>query len=85
MGLWFVKNQNGKISRKTFSNKVLKYLWDEAFKFHRWELFRNEIRSLESLIRSFENGDDPWCVFKDDFKNFLLEKTQTDDDSEKTE
>lgn len=85
LGLWFVKNKDGQIPRKSFSNKVLKYLWDDAFKFHRWELFRDGIRSLESLIRNFENGKDPWGIFKDDFKDSLQEKEPADGENEKAE
>ena len=34
--------------------KVLKYLWDDAFKFKRKEIFSSEITSLEKLISEFE-------------------------------
>ena len=55
LGLWFVKNVDGKIPRKIFAEKVLKYLWDDAFKFKRKEIFSDDIHSLESLISAVEN------------------------------
>ena len=43
LGCWFVKadsNENGSaISKEKFAEKVLKYLWDDAFKFNREEIF----------------------------------------------
>lgn len=34
LGCWFVKAENGEISKEIFANKILKYLWDDAFKFY---------------------------------------------------
>lgn len=56
LGLWFVKNVDGKIPRKIFAEKVLKYLWDDAFKFKRKEIFSDDIHSLESLISAVEDS-----------------------------
>lgn len=39
---------------RRFPEKVIKYLWDDAFKFNREVIFEtNEYRSLESVIRAF--------------------------------
>ncbi len=39
---------------RRFPEKVIKYLWDDAFKFNREVIFdTNEYRSLESVIRAF--------------------------------
>lgn len=39
---------------RRFPEKVIKYLWDDAFKFNREVIFEtNEYRSLESIIRAF--------------------------------
>ena len=56
LGGWFyVKSDN-------FAEKVLKYLWDDAFKFSRSDHF-GEIRTLEELVEKFnERGFD---VFTD--------------------
>lgn len=39
---------------RRFPEKVIKYLWDDAFKFNREVIFETtEYRSLESVIRAF--------------------------------
>lgn len=54
-----------------FPEKVLKYLWDDAFKFTRQEVFKEEYTSLEQLISAFESatGDDRFGIFVDDIFN----------------
>ena len=69
IGLWFVKNAGGKIPRKIFAEKVLKYLWDDAFKFKRKEIFSNDILSLESLISAVEDSTDE-NILSRIFKNY---------------
>lgn len=51
-----------------FPEKVLKYLWDDAFKFTRDEVFKSDYDSLEKLIKVFETaqGDKRFNVFADD-------------------
>ena len=51
-----------------FPEKVLKYLWDDAFKFTRDEIFKSDYDSLEKLIKAFETaqGDKRFSVFADD-------------------
>lgn len=51
-----------------FPEKVLKYLWDDAFKFTRDEVFKSDYDSLEKLIKAFETaqGDKRFSVFADD-------------------
>lgn len=62
LGCWFVKaceyeseNKEKKfgISKKIFANKVLKYLWDDAFKFCHQEIFSAEIFDFENLQNIF--------------------------------
>lgn len=52
----------------SFPEKVLKYLWDDAFKFTRDEVFKSEYDSLEKLIKAFETarGDERFNIFLDD-------------------
>ncbi len=59
-----------------FPEKVLKYLWDDAFKFVRDEVFKEEFDSLEKLIKAFEtkNGNSRFDIFLDDI--FNLSKTE---------
>ena len=76
LGCWFVKaekttekDKDGKdiyiIRNKLFAEKVLKYLWDDAFKFCREKVF-NGYTNLESLTRDFK-GDKEFSVFKNLF------------------
>lgn len=53
LGCWFVKAKDGKIDTDNFKNKVLKYLWDDAFKFSRQEVFP-EIKTFEQLQQKFK-------------------------------
>lgn len=69
LGCWFVKavkqGDDHIISKDLFAEKVLKYLWDDAFKFCREKVFNN-YTNLESLTRDFK-GDKEFAVFKDLF------------------
>ena len=53
LGCWFVKAENGKIKANVFADKVLKYLWDDAFKFYHQEVFKGDIKNFEELHRRF--------------------------------
>ena len=55
LGCWFVKNKNGIISKEVFVNKVLKYLWDDAFKFSRSNIFNN-FNTFEDLRKNYLTG-----------------------------
>lgn len=69
LGCWFVKavklGNDYIISKDLFAEKVLKYLWNDAFKFCREKVFNN-YTNLESLTRDFK-GDKEFSVFKDLF------------------
>lgn len=69
LGCWFTKAENGVIDEKKFANKVLKYLWDDAFKFCHQEIFESDIKNFEELQkRFFEKGFDVFsenCGLKD--------------------
>ena len=69
LGCWFVKSiklgNDYIISKDLFAEKVLKYLWDDAFKFCREKVFNN-YTNLESLTRDFK-GDKEFSVFKNLF------------------
>ena len=67
-GVWFVSNAGGIIDDKVFAEKVLKFLWDDVFKFKRPQIFADGIDTLEKLINFFENppeGKERFDVFKD--------------------
>ena len=56
LGCWFVKAENNEIKPEVFANKVLKYLWDDAFKFYHQEIFGG-VKNFEELQDSFlKNG-----------------------------
>ena len=42
--------------KDSFSEKVLKYLWDDAVKLSREQLFRKDLCSLPTMFDEFENG-----------------------------
>lgn len=58
-------NKYREISRKLFGEKVLEYLWDDAFKYKRKEVFAESCKSVESLIENFEEGGFA-AIFKDE-------------------
>lgn len=60
---------------RKFPEKVIKYLWDDAFKFNREIVFNiTEYQSLEQVIRHFmySTGEDRLDIFKDNVKNAFL-------------
>lgn len=77
LGCWFVKAKKSSekdifiIDKNIFAEKVLKYLWDDAFKFSREEIFdiKDKTASLETIVSIFKNEkeSDPcnWNIFKD--------------------
>lgn len=68
LGVWFVSNAGGIIDDKVFAEKVLKFLWDDVFKFKRPQIFADGIDTLEKLINFFEKpseGKERFDVFKD--------------------
>ena len=80
LGCWFIKAEDGVIDEKKFANKVLKYLWDDAFKFYHQEIFESDIKNFEELQkRFFEKGFDVFsenCGLKD-----FLSTSQPDSES----
>jgi hypothetical protein len=83
LGIWFVSNVNGKIEEKVFAEKVLKYLWDDVFKFKRSKVFVEEIDTLEKLIAAFEKpeqGKSRFAVFKNfpEFSSSGAERSQNE-------
>jgi hypothetical protein len=63
-----------------FAEKVLKYLWDDAFKFSREDIFKNTIyKSLEEVVNHFNSrssakatGNDRLDVFKEEIIDAFL-------------
>lgn len=70
------------LHNRKFPEKVIKYLWDDAFKFYRDEIFRENLDSLEKVIRFFiENkGNDRFNIFKENIKNSIERPTINNND-----
>lgn len=63
-----------------FPEKVLKYLWDDAFKFNREDIFDlDRVKSLEDVIDKFIEsiGNGRFLVFKDNIYNALISKNES--------
>lgn len=61
-----------------FPEKVLKYLWDDAFKFTKEDVFDLEkVKSLEDVIDLFVTsiGNDRFLVFKENIYNSIVPKS----------
>ncbi len=60
---------------RKFAEKVVKYLWDDAFKFNRDEVFDiGNNPNLEQVIRNFldSTGDDRFNIFTESIKDKLI-------------
>ena len=73
---WKVFNKVINKKNKRFAEKVLKYLWDDAFKFNREDIFDVALYpSLEAIIKRFTDNDNPengrFDVFAKDIKEEL--------------
>lgn len=54
LGTYFVKKKE--LGAGYFPEKVLKYLWDDAFKMDREALFKENYRTLEEIIQAYRSG-----------------------------
>ncbi|MDU3176668.1 AAA family ATPase [Anaerococcus sp.] len=61
-----------------FAEKVLKYLWDDAFKFTRNKVFVSDYTSLEQIVEFFENnkGFDRFNIFLSDVREEFEENKE---------
>lgn len=53
-----------------FAEKVIKYLWDDVFKFNKSALFQSHLNSLDKVLRLFRNnhGFNRFEIFNEDIK-----------------
>lgn len=84
LGCWFVKavpdknDANGKyiITEDSFKNKILKYLWDDAFKFCHEDVFE-DADNFEALLEEVKMDNPDFGVFKNvDFSAEKSEKSE---------
>ena len=66
LGVYFVKPSE--LSTVAFSEKVLKYLWDDAFRMDKQMVFDKKMTSLEKVLEAYQNaqGDPLKAVLKGD-------------------
>lgn len=73
-GVYFVNIDDLK-SKENFAHKVIKYLWDDAFKFDRNIIFDTiKFNTLEAVVKNFtkEKGRTQFDIFSDDVKELLF-------------
>lgn len=56
LGAYFAKEQD--LKEDAFPEKVLKYLWDDAFKYDKEQLFSKDFKSLDKVIEAYRNASD---------------------------
>lgn len=56
-----------------FAEKVIKYLWDDVFKFNKSVLFNGEFNSLDKVLRKFKqaNGFNRFDIFNNEIRDKL--------------
>lgn len=59
------------ISKQAFANKVIKYLWDDAFKFDRSIFVNSEGKTLEDVINDFNNDNIGMKIFDAEFNQAI--------------
>ncbi|GHQ33651.1 hypothetical protein VN0352_00830 [Helicobacter pylori] len=73
-GVYFVNIDDLK-SKENFAYKVIKYLWDDVFKFDRNIIFDTiKFNTLEAIVKNFteEKGRTQFDIFSDDVKELLF-------------
>ncbi|GAA8884507.1 hypothetical protein HpSIM16_02750 [Helicobacter pylori] len=73
-GVYFVNIDDLK-SKENFAHKVIKYLWDDVFKFDRNIIFDTiKFNTLEAVVKNFtkEKGRTQFDIFNDDVKELLF-------------
>jgi hypothetical protein len=90
LGAWFIKPDIDKdnkrfVSRERFANKVLKYLWDDAFEFNRENFFNTkDYPTLEKVIDAMESVKDIHS-FNSLFVGIQFTATVVEENTDKTE
>ena len=78
---------DARLENRRFAEKVIKYLWDDAFKFNRESLFNvrdnGTNNSLEAIIKSFlgAKGDARFDIFLDNIKRTMIDESQLKDEA----
>ncbi len=72
LGLFFIKAEDNKIPETDFSNKVLKYLWNDIFKRDK-SIFNDEISTFGELLGTFKGAEAFTKSFSTDFITKITE------------
>lgn len=79
LGAYFVNSKDLENSNQTknykFAEKVLKYLWDDVFKFYREEIFEvGQYNCLEKIIEKFNEsiGNERFKIFKENIYQVII-------------
>lgn len=82
LGAYFAKFSE--LSHVAFSEKVLKYLWDDAFKMDKQMIFDKKMTSLEKVLDAYQNaqGDPLKTVLKGDVYQKMYDSTNANSDKE---
>jgi len=62
--------KQAKLRNRRFPEKVIKYLWDDAFKFNRDEIFNSDYDSFDKIIKFFSESksNERFNMFKENIK-----------------
>lgn len=77
LGTYFAKKKELSVDR--FPEKVLKYLWDDAFKMDKESVFKSDYKSLEEVVVAYEKaeGDKLSTVLRLEVYKKMLAKLET--------
>lgn len=75
LGVYFALGKDLE-NKKNFSEKVLKYLWDDAVKLDRKRIFKDSLYSLPQMFEVFEDGGLS-SVFQENVYNKMIEVSKS--------
>ena len=80
LGIYFVKKKE--LNAERFPEKVLKYLWDDAFKMDKTAIFNENCKSIEDVVVTYQvaTTDKLSAVLRLNVYEKMLAKMQKTDD-----
>ena len=84
IGPWFAK-KNEIEDKNLFTQKVIKYLWDDAFKMSRTEVFK-DVKTLDEIVDKINKGSNIENIFDEEiFDKVLNNRNVNNKDNQETE
>lgn len=83
IGPWFAK-RNEIENIDLFTQKVIKYLWDDAFKMSRADIFK-DVKTLDDIVVKIGKGNNIEDIFKDGFFDEVIKNRKVTGEDEKVE